>query len=201
VSKDQAKKAFNVEGKATILFFGYLAPYKGLETLLRAYANVSRTCPNTMLFLAGGVHPRTDPSYGSRLRQLIAVLKLQDHTVLTGFVPEEDVSTLFKAADLVVLPYTHAAGASGPLRLAAYFGKAVIATPCIGINDIVEHEETGLLVPQRDEAALQRAMERVLSDKELKKELGRNIREKANEFSIDEAISQTMALYRSLTEK
>ena len=75
-------------------------------------------------------------------------------------------------------------------------GKPVVASAVGGLLDLVVDGETGLLVPPRDPAALRRALERLLSDPELRRRLGAAARERARErFSWDGVISATLEAY------
>jgi glycosyltransferase involved in cell wall biosynthesis len=72
---------------------------------------------------------------------------------------------------VVVLPY-RSATQSGIAHLAFSFGRPVVATMVGGLSEVVEHERTGLLVPPEDPHALAAAIERLISDAELRARLG-----------------------------
>ena len=131
VSPEEARRRLNVEeGKKILLFFGYLSGYKGLETLIEAYAQLNPQ-EKYILIVAGGEHPRyrDDPNY----QRWIATLKDKAKTIsqgirFTGFVPEEEIPVYFGAADLVILPYTQAFASSGPMNLAIAYNKPVLVS-------------------------------------------------------------------------
>jgi glycosyltransferase involved in cell wall biosynthesis len=107
-----------------LLFFTTLAPFKGLELLLKAYEILQKTIPQLRLTIAGADHVRF-PGYAQRLRDAYAGL--------TGVnwlwqVAEENVRALFQNAKIVVLPYLASTGASSVLAQAATWGRPVIAS-------------------------------------------------------------------------
>ena len=76
------------------------------------------------------------------------------------------------------------------------YGRPVAAGAVGGLLDLVVDEETGLLVPPRDVAALRAALERLLGDEELRKRLGAAARERARtHFSWDRVTDATLAAY------
>jgi glycosyltransferase involved in cell wall biosynthesis len=79
-------------------------------------------------------------------------------------------------------------------------GKPVVATAVGGLLDLVVDGETGLLVPPRDPAALRRALERLLADRELRRRLGAAARERARaDFSWERVTDATLAAYAEVS--
>jgi len=114
------------DGRLVVLCFGFLAPYKGLETALAASALAG---DDVRLVIAGGEHPRLAASgddYGERLRALAP-----PGTTFTGYVPDEDVADWFAAADVALLPYPRAFASSGPLALALAHGTPVLLSTAL----------------------------------------------------------------------
>lgn len=98
-----------------ILFFGFIAPYKGLPTLVRAFEQLRPANPTLTLEVAGADHPRFS-EYGPRLRRTLgAVPGLR----WTGPVSEGGLRELFRRSTLLVLPYRASLGASSVLYRAA----------------------------------------------------------------------------------
>jgi glycosyltransferase involved in cell wall biosynthesis len=96
----------------------------------------------------------------------------------------------------VVLPYVDASQ-SGVVPLAYTASKPVVATTVGGLPEIVEHGQTGLLVPPRDTAALAGAIVRLLQDAGLRRTLGFNGRRKIDSECSPEIIAdKTLRVYR-----
>jgi glycosyltransferase involved in cell wall biosynthesis len=104
------------------LCFGFLAPYKGLETAIGA-ARIAGD--DVQLVIAGGEHPRLERRHG-----YAAALRQTHHDVarFTGFVDHDDVARWFCAADVVLLPYPMPHASSGALALALAYDVPVLAS-------------------------------------------------------------------------
>jgi len=175
-----------------LLFVGLLRYYKGLEYLIRAMTHV-----NARLLVVGS------GPMAEQWRSLTASLHLQDKIFFFGRVENEDLPTYYQACDLFVLPASHRSEAFGAVQVEAMAcGKAVISTELgTGTSYVNVHGETGLVVPARDRGALAEAINRLLSDEELRTEMGRKGRERARrEFSHQIMIDRVLALYESLYE-
>ena len=101
------------EDQLIALCFGFLAPYKGLETALAAAELTGRA---VRLVVAGGAHPRLaaqGDDYAGRLVQRYGGV-----ATFTGYVPDQQVSDWFRAADVALLCYPEPHASSGPLALA-----------------------------------------------------------------------------------
>jgi phosphatidyl-myo-inositol dimannoside synthase len=114
-----------------------------------------------------------------------------------GFVPRSALGPYYERAAVVVCP-SRREGYGAVAREALAHGLPVVATAVGGLPDVVRDGETGLLVPPQDPAALRAALERLLGDAQLRRDLGSNGRElAASELSWRVATDATVALYRS----
>ena len=112
------------------------------------------------------------------------------------WIDEDERVTFFRRAAVVVLPYIEASQ-SGVVPMAYTFGKPVVATRTGGLPEVVEHGETGLLVPPHDEDALADAVIELLRDGDLRRRLGRKGREKLLAESSPKVVArQTADVYR-----
>lgn len=148
--KTDARRAIDLPDAAKVLlFFGYVREYKGLDTLLDAMASVVRRDPSFRLVVAGEFILDSSPfrEHARRLGIEGAVMFRE------GYVPAGEVSTLFAAADAVVLPY-RSATQSGIVPLALGLGVPVIACNAGGLGDQVEPGRTGWLVREEGAEAL-----------------------------------------------
>lgn len=125
-----ARAALGLEAERRyVLFFGYIAAYKGIKELLEMWpANLSRTT----LIIAGGLNPNhaQDPE---ALAYYNATLELaaRKHAVVTGFVPEEHMPYYFAACDAMIFPYRAFISSSGPLSFAFAYGRPVIMSQAL----------------------------------------------------------------------
>ncbi len=151
IDKEQAKRRLGLSGN-TLLFFGLIRSYKGLPRLLEAMPLVLQQV-NCTLLVVGEFYEGKD-----RCLSLISDLGLASHVrVIDRFVPDDEVSLYFSAADLVVLPY-ESATQSAIVPIAYAFERPVVATRVGGLPEAVRDGETGLLVEPRNPAALAAAI-------------------------------------------
>jgi glycosyltransferase involved in cell wall biosynthesis len=137
-----------------LLFFGNIAPYKGVEDLLRALATLVHEGGRFTLILAGRVKDRTCEAYYAELESLIAALQLRQYVRKEiRYVPDREVSLLFRAADVAVLPYRRV-DQSGVVALACAQGVPVIASDVGSLKTDVIEGETGLVFRSGDVADL-----------------------------------------------
>ena len=185
---DLSDTASSHDDRPTILFFGRIWEYKGLEYLIRAEPLITAKLPEARIVIAG-----EGEDFG-RYRLLM------DHperfVVHNKYIPDQQRSELFRQASLVVLPYVEASQ-SGVIPLAYSFMKPVVATTVGGLPEIVNHGRTGYLVPPRDERALADAIVRLLRDKPLRMRMGLNGRRKLDAECAPSVVArQTLAVYR-----
>ena len=114
-----------------------------------------------------------------------------------GFVPPRELGPYYERAAAVVCP-SRREGYGVVAREAMAHGRPVVASAVGGLLDAVEDGITGLLVEPRDAGALRVAIERLLSDDELRNRLGAAAREQARErWAWDVATRATLAAYRT----
>lgn len=153
------RKPEYLERPGNLLFFGRINAYKGLGVLLEAWQSVRDACPHARLVVAGSGHDL--PNYRDRILA-DARCELIDRELST---PE--VAKLFAETSIVILPYLEATQ-SGPLALAAAFGKASVVTEVGGLPELMDRDGSGLLVPPNDPKAFADAVIRLLKDDDLR---------------------------------
>jgi glycosyltransferase involved in cell wall biosynthesis len=137
--------------KKTLLFFGYIRPYKGLGHLLDAVLELDAS--RYQLLVVGEFY---EPLERYRV-QLDALKQREQLTLVDRYVPNEDLPLYFAAADLVMVPYLTATQ-SGIVQMAYGFELPVIATTVGGLPETVIDGETGHLVPPADSGAIAEAV-------------------------------------------
>jgi glycosyltransferase involved in cell wall biosynthesis len=158
-------------GAKVLLFFGQIVPYKGLEVLLAALAELAAADPSYRLLVAGKVKPGCD-DYWRGLQPLLRPVHGQVDLRIQH-VPEPEVELYFKAADVLVLPYVQIFQ-SGVLFLAYRFGLPVVATDVGSFGEDVLEGVTGHVCAARDAPALAACIARhFASDLHLQRERAR----------------------------
>ncbi|HTM56973.1 MAG TPA: glycosyltransferase [Candidatus Udaeobacter sp.] len=153
-TRERARATLDLEGDV-VLFFGYVRHYKGLDTLLEAWPRVRARRPATLI-VAGEFYEDEAP-----YRKLAAAAG-DSVRLLARYIPDEEVESLFKAADVAVLPY-RSATQSGVTHVAYALGLPVITTRVGGLSETVT-ADTGLVVPPEDPAALADAIVRYFEE-------------------------------------
>lgn len=109
---------------------------------------------------------------------------------------QKDMSSVFRDTNLVVLP-SYREGLPKVLIEAAACGRAVITTDVPGCRDAIEADRTGLLVPVKDPNALAHAIEKLVTESELRVQMGIAGRQLAErEFSIEKVVERHLSLYQ-----
>jgi D-inositol-3-phosphate glycosyltransferase len=143
----------------TILFFGNIAPYKGLEFLLGAFRQLATSGVKYRLIVAGRARGGPD-AYPDRMREMMNDDGIRGRIIQRiEHIPDEETELYFKAADVVALPYKHIFQ-SGVLFMAYSFGLPVIATDVGSLREDVAEGQTGFLCSPGDPDALAEAIEK-----------------------------------------
>jgi glycosyltransferase involved in cell wall biosynthesis len=139
----------------SLLAFGAIRPYKGIDLALDALALLDRSV-RVRLTVAGVFWDG-----GASLREQVSRLGLEDRVELRdGFVSNEEAALMFTAADASLLPY-RSATQSGVVQLSFAYRTPVIATAVGGLPEAIDDGVDGLLVPPEDPAALAAAVQRL----------------------------------------
>ena len=157
-----------------LLFVGALGSHKGLDVLLEAYARLSPTVPLIMVGM-----PRADTP--SRLPQGATIVPEVAHEAVLAAWPH---CTMAVVPSIWPEPF----GVTAVEAMAA--GRPVIASDTGGLRDIVAHEETGLLVPPGDAAALRDAIARLLGDPRERERMGIAARERSRRFTASRVLPE-----------
>ena len=152
------------EEPRTVLFFGRLSQYKGLDVFYRAAALVAAQLDGVRFVVAGRSFPGYVPPPPPELPRGGRI------EVLHRYIHNRETAELFARATLVACPYLDATQ-SGVVLTAFAFGKAVVATRVGGLPEYVQDGVNGLLVDPGDAEALAAAILRLLQDQALRERL------------------------------
>jgi len=178
-----------------ILFVGRCYPrQKGLEHLIRALGLLMSAWGPHLTIVGedwGGVGP---------LQAMASDLGIDKQVTFTGALPRTEVIRAYKSADVFVLPSLFEPFGIVLLEAMAA-GLPVVASRVGGIPEVVEDGRTGFLVPPGDPEALAQALERLFSDRELRRDMGREGRLTASRYSWDRITTEVVAVYREAIEE
>ncbi len=183
-----------------ILAVGRLVEKKGFSYLLDACALLRTRGVTFRCEIVGG------GELESSLQTQLKELGLGDCVKLCGAMSQSDVKQKIRMACLLAVPCVHAMnkdrdGLPTILLEGMALGTPCISTPVTGIPEVLIHEETGLMVAERDEVALADACERLLSDRHLRGVLRLNGRRLIEEkFDIEKNTAEIRGFFAEMTE-
>ena len=159
LTASEAKRLFGLrQRERTILFFGNIGPYKGLDHLVTAFQALNARNGEYRLIIAGKQRTGAE-DYVKRIRDATAqevrrgrIIQRIEH------IPDSETESYFKAADVLVLPYFNVSQ-SGVLFLGHSFGLPVIATDVGSLRDDIVEDENGFMCKPSDPEDLARTIE------------------------------------------
>jgi glycosyltransferase involved in cell wall biosynthesis len=200
VTAHEARQRLGIrDDEKTILFFGNIAPYKGLEYLVSAFRQIHARGKDYRLIIAG--RPKNCENYWTPVREAIRE-DVQSGRILlrADFIPDEETEVYFKAADVLVLPYRHIYQ-SGVLFLGYSFGLPVLAADVGSLKDEIVEGHTGYVFRPEDPSDLAVMVEKYFTS-ELYADLSRRRQEiqdyAAKRYSWSRVGQMTMSVYSGL---
>ncbi|MFN8525899.1 MAG: glycosyltransferase [Chloroflexota bacterium] len=198
VGTSEARQRLGLPAGAHIaLFAGLIEPYKGLDTLIEAFAGVAARDPAAFLVVAGRPNHPIEP-----YRRRLAELGLSQQAYIEArFMPGERLATYLCAADAVVLPYRDTT-ASGMLMAAWQFGRPVVASAVGDLSELIVEGRSGTLVPPMRANELAQAILRIFEDQPFARRVGEGGRERGRtDQSWEVAAQRTAALYNHVADE
>jgi D-inositol-3-phosphate glycosyltransferase len=173
-----------------ILFFGFIRHYKGLDLLLEAMQDERLQQRNIKLMVAGEYYEAPEPYLS-----IIEKAGLKDSVILaTEYIPHDQVSWYFSAADLVVQPYRHASQ-SGVTQIAYHFEVPMVVTNVGGLSEMIPNGEVGYVVNVSPQAIAD-AIDTFYA-KDMKEEMIKNIKREKQKYTWEamaKAITATVGI-------
>ena len=188
VDAKQVRQELNAEDAFVIVVVAQLIPEKGIQVLLEAMPNLP---DSTQVWVIGQGPQRHS------LETLSGALGVASRVRFLG--NQSRVERFMRGADLAVCPSLWAE-AAGLVNLEAQaVGLPVVASAVGGIPEFVRHEQTGLLFPPGDRAALQRCVLALWSNRELRQRLaGGALAHARGAFGADAVLQRNLEVYRRL---
>lgn len=188
--RDAARQELGIpEGTVAVGYAGGLREIKGPDRLLQAFLDKFADRGDVRLYLIG---------VGPMEQSLRAAARGHANVHFTGVIP--NAARLLTALD-VYAQTSLSEGRSLSMLEAMGAGLPTLAHDLVPIREIHGHEETALLVPVGDRAALGSALQRLAADPELRARLGARARERAHQHSIEPMVDAYETLYRELAAR
>ena len=174
-------KAYAEYGEKRIVTCGRLTKQKNHKMLIDAFASVSGSFPEWKMDIYG------EGPLEEELRTRIKEKELEERIQMKGNV--SDLHDKIKSAEIFVLSSDYE-GLSNALMEAMMMGLPCISTDCAGSDEIISDGENGLLVPVGDKESLEKAMARLMDDREFAHALGKRAKETAKQYESSAVIKR-----------
>lgn len=176
----------------TVLLFGTLDKYKGVEYLIAAEPLIRRRTPDVRIVIAG---KSAVPGHYERM-----IEPGQHIEIRAGRQSDADVRTLFETADVLVLPYVEASQ-SGVLQVGFAFAVPPVVTAVGALSDVIVHGENGWVVPPQDPVRLADAVCELLSNPSLRERvIERMVQERNTTYRWSTIAAATRQFYHDVIE-
>lgn len=190
ISRQEAQNQLKLDSsKKTILFFGIIRDYKGLDVLLNAFSQLSEAY---QLVIAGECYGSYE-KYENQIQQL--GIEARTH-VFNRYIPDHEVAMFFSAADVCILPYKSATQ-SGITAISHHFCVPLIATNVGGLKETIEEGINGTIVAGPQPQLFATAIENYFKN-DLQQQFSENIRIKNKENSWSEFAKKVVSFAREI---
>ena len=194
-----ARAALDLPADApVILFVGRIQPLKGPDVAIRALHALGR--PDALLLVVGGASGSDGDTEVARAHQLVDELGLHDQVRFVPPQPHHILSTYYRSADVVVVPSRSESFGLVALEAAAC-GIPVVAGAVGGLLSLVDHGETGFLIPDRDPGRFAKAIGQILDEPLLARAMSDASASRAARYTWGFAAARLRRLYSDLTAR
>ncbi len=194
IDVEAGRREFDIPQDSTVLgVVGRLVSIKGHKYLVAAAEKIVKEFGNTFFVFVG------DGNLESRLERQAESLGIRENIIFTGW--RKDAVKIIALFDILVVPSLNE-GMGKMLIEGMSLGKPVVASRVGGIIDLVKDGDDGILVPPKDSEALEGAILKLIRNKNLAKEMGRNGKAKVYpEYDTFVMVKQIEELYEELLSK
>lgn len=198
VSSENVRTSLGIPADAPVIaMVGNLLPWKGQRLAIEAFGQVVQDFPHAYFLLIGAPMPLYK-DYAESLHLLVRDNGVSDQVIFTGF--RNDVRELLAASD-IVLYASEDKGVSRVLLDGMSARRPIVAANVAGIDELVTHEVTGLVV-QRRPVAVAEAISRLLRDQACAQQMGRQGWQRMKDMcSIERHVAQVEQVYKHVLQK
>jgi glycosyltransferase involved in cell wall biosynthesis len=191
VSREEALFTLHLDSEYRyLLFFGFIRAYKGLDLLIKAFADKRLRKKKLKLIIAGEFYEDDTP-----YRQLIKLYDLENDVIIHDhFIKDNEVPLYFGVADLVVQPYKSATQ-SGVTQIAFHYEKPMLVTDVGGLREIVADRVCGYVVQPLPEDIAEAIIDYFENNRQ--KKFTEGVRLEKEKFSWDKMTASIIEVYHN----
>jgi D-inositol-3-phosphate glycosyltransferase len=194
-----ARRALDLPAdRPVLLFVGRIQPLKGPDVAVRTLAELGRS--DTLLLVVGGASGREGDRAADELRTLADELGVAQQVRFVPPQPHHILSTYYRAADAVLVPSRSESFGLVALEAMAC-GIPVVASAVGGLLSLVDHGETGFLVPDRDPAEFARYLREILDHPAHAQALGVRAAQQAKWYTWGFAAARLRRVYADIATR
>jgi D-inositol-3-phosphate glycosyltransferase len=179
-----------------LLFVGRIQPLKGPDVAVRALAELDR--PDALLLIVGGASGLEGGDELRHVQRLITELGVESQVRFVEPQPHHILSTYYRAADVVLVPSRSESFGLVALEASAC-GIPVVASGVGGLLTLVDHGDTGFLVPERDPGLYARYISEILDHPDRARLMGQRGAARASRYTWGFAAARLRRVYSDLT--
>jgi glycosyltransferase involved in cell wall biosynthesis len=206
VDPSEGRRRLGLPDEPMLLSFGLLGPAKRLEVVIEALAQIRYQAPAARFVILGATHPEVRRRYGERYRRALVEqverLGLSDRvSFVDRYVELHELIACLQACDIFITPSGNAEQvSSGTLSLAVAAGRACVSTPYEHARELLA-DGRGALVPFNDVSALAARLADLLTDADLRRNLGERAHTYAASMAWSVVASQYSTLFAEVAEQ
>jgi len=187
------RQRFNIPNLPVLLSVGRLAPEKNIDLVIRAFAMLPAAVKIHLVIVGNGTEK-------IKLEKLAAKLGVKNNITFTGFLPDEDMASVYALARAFVT--------AGEVELQSLVTMEAMATglPIVAINalalpELVHHNENGFLFEPADAAGMAACIERLFTDPNLRARMSKESLKIISAHDIEKTMTVFEKLYQKITAK
>jgi 1,2-diacylglycerol 3-alpha-glucosyltransferase len=186
----EVKERYAIPDRLILLYVGRLDKEKRIEVIIRAMPHIIEHVDAHLVVAGIGI-------LRSGLEALARNLGVKDRVTFTGFIPDDDLPKLYRAAHMFVMAGTAELQSIATMEAMAS-GLPVIAADAMALPELVHHGENGFLFPQDDSRSLAAAAVKSLSDESLRSQMTKKSLEIIQPHDINKAVDKFELLYKQM---
>lgn len=194
LNAEKSKQQLSASSKIVLTIFGFINNRKGYEVALNALCGLPE---KYVLIIAGDNHPNSRNAYAEKLKKQVKRLGLTSRVRFTGFIPEEDLTLIMSATDIILAPFMDMSN-SGSLSMAISYGKAVITSDLPPNRQLYEEGKCIELFKKGGSSDLKRAVTALMDDPVRKGLLEDRAKNYGESHSYQHMAEALYSIYRQL---